>query len=55
MTIFLLNKETNEILKTYNNVIVWDETFVEYENSGYRSRIYCEYNEFFTDKRIEEN
>lgn len=47
--IYLINKETNEVINTYHNVISWGVNFVEYLNSGYRGKVYCNDGEFFTD------
>lgn len=52
MTIYLINAETNETIQTFEKVEKWDYNFVEYNNSGYRSKIYCGENEYFTDKEI---
>ena len=49
MEVYLINKETNEIVRTFNNVINWSENFVEYDNGG-RAKIYCDTEvEYFTD------
>lgn len=52
MTIYLINAETNETIQTFENVIAWGNNFVEYDNGGYRSKIYCGENEYFTDKEV---
>ena len=50
MVVYLKNKETNEILQTFENVIEWGDTFVEYRNeNNYRTKTYCDENEYFTD------
>lgn len=54
MKIYLINAETNETIQTFENVIEWDFNFVEYDNGGYRSKIYCGENEYFTDKVVVE-
>ena len=48
MKVCLLNKETNETINEYNNIITWGDNFVEYNNGG-RCKIYCNENEYFTD------
>ena len=48
MKVYLINKETNEIIKEYTNIISWSYNFVEYNNGG-RCKIYCNENEYFTD------
>ena len=56
--IYLINKETNEIIQTFENIIEWGANFVEYLNGGYRAKMYCGENEYFSDKEptiIEEN
>lgn len=57
MKIYLLNAETNEIIRTFEKVISWGFNFVEYINGNYRAKLYCEENEYFTDTEevIEEN
>ena len=53
MTIYLKNKETNEVINTYTNVIRWSVDFVEYDNGG-RGKIYCNTEiEYFTDETPE--
>ena len=54
MEIYLINAETNEVIQTYTNVVNWAYNFVVYDNNGYLGKIYCEENEFFTDKKIED-
>lgn len=55
--IYLINAETNEVIQTFENVIEWGYNFVEYTNDGIRAKIYCNENEYFSDKEIviEEN
>ncbi|MBQ2871595.1 hypothetical protein IJE86_07830 [bacterium] len=53
MTIYLINRETGELINTYNNVTRWAEDFVEYNNGG-RAKSYCEVeSELFTDTYTE--
>ena len=47
--VYLVNKETKEIINTYNDVIGWGYNFVEYNNGG-RCKSYCGENEYFTDQ-----
>ena len=55
MTIYLKNKETNEVINTYTNVIRWSVDFVEYSTNGYRGKTYCNTEtEYFTDEYTEE-
>ena len=53
MTIYLINSETNETIQTFEDVTSWDCNFVEYNNGGYRAKMYCSENEYFTDQIIE--
>ena len=53
--IYLVNAESKELLNTYNNVIAWGINFVEYKQNGLRAKIYCNDNEYFTDKPIEDS
>ena len=50
MKIYLINAETNETIRTFDNVTNWGDNFVEYLNGGYRAKMYCNENEYFTDK-----
>lgn len=50
--IYLINAETNEVIQTFENVIEWGYNFVEYTNDGIRAKIYCNENEYFSDKEI---
>lgn len=55
MKVYLIDRETNENKKVYDNVIRWGENFVEYLNGGYRGKIYCDIEtEFFTDQNPEQ-
>lgn len=49
MIIYLRNKETNEVINTFHNVINWGYDFVEYDNNGGRCKIYCDENEYFSN------
>lgn len=49
MKVYLINIETNEVVREFNNVINWSYNFVEYNNNG-RAKIYCDIEkEYFTD------
>ena len=51
MKLYLINKEAKELIQTFYNVIYWGYNFVEYNNGGYRTKIYCDTEtEYFTDK-----
>lgn len=52
MKVYLVKKETEEVLQEFNNVINWGYNFVEY-NNGCRCKIYCNEDEYFTDKSVE--
>ena len=54
MKVYLINKETNQTIQTFENVIEWADNFVEYMNGGYRSKIYCSENEYFADAEVED-
>ena len=53
MKIYLINAETNETIQTFENVDKWGDNFVEYTNGGYRAKMYCNENEYFSDKEVE--
>ena len=48
--VYLVNKETNEVINTFNNVIEWDEQSVLYQAGKGRGKIYAGENEYFTDR-----
>ena len=52
--IYLINAETNETIRTFNieDVNEWGFNFVEYTNGGYRAKMYCNENEYFSDKEV---
>lgn len=52
MKIYLINKETNEIVRVFENADKWENNFVEYANGRYRAKMYCGENEYFTDKEV---
>jgi hypothetical protein len=55
--IYLINADTNETIQTFENVEKWGANFVEYNNGGYRAKMYCNENEYFSDVEVvvEEN
>lgn len=54
MKVYLYKKETNELIREFNNIISWAYNFVEFTNGG-RCKIYCGEDEYFSDKEIIEN
>lgn len=54
MKVYLVNAETNEIIQTFEDVIEWGYNFVEYLNGGYRAKIYCNENEYFTNEEVQD-
>lgn len=53
MTVYLIDKKTNELKRTFNNVIKWAVNFVEYNNVG-RAKVYCNTDvEYFSDENPE--
>lgn len=49
MIVYQLYKRNNQLIREYTNVIRWGVDFVEYNNGG-RCKIYCNNDEFFTDR-----
>lgn len=50
MKVYLVNKNTNEIIREFSNVISFDVNSVEYSNNGCRGKIYCDIeNEYISD------
>lgn len=52
MKIYLINKETNEVLQKFDNVISWTDNSVTYLNGGYKAKMYCDEDEYFTDVEV---
>ena len=50
MEIYLLNTETNELIQTFRDVKSWTSNSVTYLNGGYLGKVYCNENEYFTDR-----
>lgn len=53
--IYKINKETQEVLQQYTNVINWSADFVEYTSGSIRVKEYCSENEMFVDTLPTEN
>ena len=52
MEIYLIDKNNNEIKRTYSNVINWSYDFVKFINGGFASKIYCDSEtEYFSDNK----
>lgn len=53
MVIYLLNRESNELIQVFDDVIRWRADYVEYLNSGHPCKIYCDSEiEYFTNEYI---
>lgn len=53
--IYKINKETQEVLQQYTNVVSWSAGFVEYTSGSIRIKEYCNDNEIFVDVLPNEN
>lgn len=52
MEVYLIDRETNEIIDTYTNIIGWAENFVEFKKGKFRSKFYCDVEkEYFTNEK----
>lgn len=49
MKIYLINKETNEIINEYNNVVEYTDYYIMYKAGKGISKIYVGENEYFTN------
>lgn len=50
MNVYVIDKNTNEIVREFSNVINFDINSVEYLNNDCRGKIYCDIeNEYVTD------
>lgn len=50
MKVYIINKNTNKIVREFTDVISFDVNYVEYLNNGCRGKIYCDIeNEYVTD------
>lgn len=54
MEVYLINAETNKLIQTFNDVKSWTVNSVTYLNGGYTGKIYCNEDEYFTDKLLQE-
>lgn len=51
MEVYLIRKETDEVINTFRAVIKWAYNYVEYLNNNNRAKVYCnEETEYFTDR-----
>lgn len=48
MTIYLIDRNTNKIIRTYTNVLSWNSNYVEYNNCGH-GKYYCNEAEYLTN------
>lgn len=55
MTIYLIDKKTNEILDILTNVVSFTENCVDFNFDGRRGKRYCGENEIFTDQEPNTN
>lgn len=54
MMVYLIDKNTNEIIQTFENVQEWNEEYVVYDNSGFIGKTYCDPEaEYFTDEELQ--
>ena len=53
--VVLRNKETKEVIQTFENVTNFASNFVEYKNNGYRAKMYCNEDEEFVEVIENEN
>lgn len=51
MKVFVKNKENNEIIQIYNNVINYDEYSIEYTQNGCRCKIYIDTETEYIDNK----
>ena len=49
MIVYLINKETKEVVQTIENAVEYDENFVITETNGHKGKFYCDENEKFTE------
>ena len=50
MIVYLKDINTNEVLQTFENVVNWGNSFVEFLTDKQRTKIYCDENHYFTDQ-----
>lgn len=53
MRVYLIDKNTNEIIKEYNNVIEYTEDYILYQAGKGRGKLYAGENEYFTNIKPE--
>lgn len=53
MRVYLIDKNTNEIIKEYNNVIEYNEDYILYQAGKGRGKLYAGENEYFTNIKPE--
>ena len=51
--IYLINKETKEVVNTFGNVIEWNDSYVVYKAGKGTCKIYASEGEYFTDQAPE--
>lgn len=44
----------NKVQREFDDIISWGPNFVEYKQQGYRTKMYCQEDEYFTDVKPEE-
>lgn len=54
MKVYLINRETNKTIREFDNVISWTYNSVTYLNGGYKAKMYCNEDEYFTDEEAED-
>ena len=42
MKVYLINKNTNEVIREFSNVLSFNSNYVEYSNGNCRGKIYCD-------------
>lgn len=54
MKIYLLNKQTNDVVQEFDDVLNVGHNYVEYLNGGCRGRIYCDEETEYFSKNLPE-
>lgn len=49
MKVYLVKKETNEIITEFDNVLAWDSNAILYQAGKGKCKIYSSDDEYFTD------
>jgi hypothetical protein len=52
-TIYLIDKETNEVVREFHNVLEWDDHSVLYQAGKGRGRVFASDSEYLTDRAPE--